>query len=472
MMTELGAWSGPRMRHFLGRARTRVLAAYVILLAASTLASLVALQQLLVSRAGERVDDSLVKESEEFRRVAGARRDVRSGIDLFLSRNVPGEGQAFFTFVHGRPYLRSGTGWLRMPELGPFERLGRVERSMGGELELEGGRRIRYLAVPVTAGEGETGVFAVAIDLTGELEEVSDAVRVAALVFLSVLLLASVLAWIVAGRVLAPLRVLRDTAGSVGGGDLTSRISVEGDDELADLARTFNAMLDRLEAVIAGQKAFISDAGHELRTPITIIRGHLQLLGDDPQERRETIDLLSGELERMGRFVDDLLLLAKAERPDFLRLEKLDLDQFTHEVFAKASALARRDWRLERIGRGWVVADRQRLTQAVMNLSDNAAEHTADGDRILLGASSLNGETRLWVRDSGPGIERAEWDHIFERFARGKGARRRDGTGLGLAIVRAIAHAHGGRVELASEVGQGSTFTVVVPTRPAEEARA
>jgi two-component system, OmpR family, sensor kinase len=324
--------------------------------------------------------------------------------------------------------------------------------------------------VPVTAAGGENGVFAVAIDLSGELEEVNDAVRVAALVFLSVLLLASVLAWIVAGRVLAPLRELRDTAVSVGGGDLTRRIAVEGDDELADLARTFNAMLDRLEAVIAGQKAFISDAGHELRTPITIIRGHLEVLGDDPDERAETIALLTGELERMSRFVDDLLLLAKAERPDFLRLEQLDLDLFTHEVFAKASALARRDWRLERIGRGSIVADRQRLTQAVMNLSNNAAEHTDEGDSIMLGVHSLNGETRLWVRDSGPGIERAEWDQIFERFARGQGARRRDGAGLGLAIVRAIAQAHGGHVELASEVGKGSTFTVVLPTRPGEGA--
>ena len=444
--------------------------------------SLFALHQLLVSRAGERVDDALVQETEEFRRLASEGRDPRTGMpfgrdvktifDVFLSRNVPGEGEAFFTFVGDRPYLRSGSGRLRRPEFQPFERLGRVERAGGGEVELEGDRRIRYLAVPVSASGGEDGVFAVTIDLTGELEEVSDVIRAAALVFLSVLLLASALAWMVAGRVLAPLRVLRDTARSVGEGDLTSRISVDGDDELADLARTFNGMLDRLEAAIASQKAFISDAGHELRTPITIIRGHLEFLGEDPKERRETIELVTDELDRMARFVDDLLLLAKAERPDFLRMERLDLDLFTHEVFAKASALAPRDWRLERIGRGSLVADGQRLTQAIMNLSNNAAEHTSEGDRIQLGISSMNGETRLWVRDSGPGIDRAEWGHIFERFARGKGAARRDGAGLGLAIVRAIAQAHGGRVELASEVGKGSMFTVVVPSRPREGARA
>ena len=114
--------------------------------------------------------------------------------------------------------------------------------------------------------------------------------------------------------------MLADTARSISETDLTRRIPVSGRDEIAELARTFNAMLDRLEAAFATQRAFVSDASHELRTPITIVRGHLELLGDDPQERRETIALVTDELDRMSRFVDDLLLLAKAERDDFLRV--------------------------------------------------------------------------------------------------------------------------------------------------------
>jgi two-component system OmpR family sensor kinase len=155
-----------------------------------------------------------------------------------------------------------------------------------------------------------------------------------------VLILASLLAWVVAGRVLAPLRLLGDTARSIGESDLTRRIPVEGDDELVDLARTFNEMLGRLEEAFASQKAFISDAGHELRTPITIIRGHLEVMGDDPDERRETLELVSDELGRMSRLVNDLLLLAKANRPDFLEPQTIDLDDLTRELFAKASALA------------------------------------------------------------------------------------------------------------------------------------
>ena len=268
---------------------------------------------------------------------------------------------------------------------------------------------------------------------------------------------------------LAPLRVLRDTARSISESDLTRRIPVEGDDELADLARTFNAMLDRLEDAFASQRAFVSDASHELRTPITIVRGHLELLEDDPKERAETIELVTDELDRMGRLVNDLLLLAKAQRPDFLQPEPIDAGEFTRELFAKASALAGRDWRLGEVAGGRIVADRQRLTQAVMNLSENAVNHTSERDAVELGSAIRNGHVRLWVRDTGPGVSEGEREHIFERFARGSEATRADGSGLGLAITQAIAEAHNGHVELDSRPGAGARFTVVIPTRPSKE---
>jgi signal transduction histidine kinase len=295
-------------------------------------------------------------------------------------------------------------------------------------------------------------------------------VQTAAGVSLAVLLIASALAWVIAGRVLAPLRTLRTTAQAITETDLTRRIDVHGDDEIAELGRTFNAMLDRLEAAFASQRAFVSDAGHELRTPITIVRGHLELLGDDPLEREETIALVTDELDRMGRFVEDLLLLAKAEQGDFLHVAPLDLDVLTDELYNKAKALADRDWRLAGSGTGRLTADRQRLTQAVMQLAQNAAQHTRDGDRIALGSAISNGVAKLWVADSGPGIPTDEREQIFERFHRGgDGRRRSDGAGLGLSIVRAIAEAHGGHVELDSREGAGSTFTLIVPTEPPEE---
>ena len=167
---------------------------------------------------------------------------------------------------------------------------------------------------------------------------------------ISVLLIASALAWVVAGRLLAPLRALDETARSISETDLTRRIPVSGNDEIAELARTFNAMVDRLEGAFASQRAFVSDASHELRTPITIVRGHLELLGDDPDERRETIALVTDELDRMSRFVDDLLLLAKAERNDFLRVDEVELGALTDELLDKAAGLGPRTWALEARG--------------------------------------------------------------------------------------------------------------------------
>jgi signal transduction histidine kinase len=464
-------------RRIFASARSRILASYVVLLLFSSVLGTVALRQVLINRAGERVDDALVQETEEFRRLAEDGRDPRSGrpfgadvraiFDVFLSRNVPGEGEAFYTFVSGRPYREAFAPGLENARVPEVDVRAATTVTRGGEAELADGRRIRYLAVPVEAGGRTPAVFAVGLDLSDEIDEVNDALRLAAGVSTAVLLLASLLAWVVAGRVLAPMRALRDTARSITESDLTRRIPVEGNDELADIARNFNEMLDRLEEAFASQKAFISDAGHELRTPITIIRGHLDVMGDDPDDRRETLDLVSDELDRMGRLVNDLLLLAKATRPDFLQPDTVDLDDLTRELFAKASALGRRDWRLACVGKGRIIADRQRLTQAIMNLSQNAIAQTRSSDAIELGSDRVGETVRLWVRDTGAGIPPDYQDRIFDRFVRLD--RATEGAGLGLAITAAVAEAHGGRVEVNSTPGAGACFTVVIPTELPQE---
>jgi signal transduction histidine kinase len=222
-------------------------------------------------------------------------------------------------------------------------------------------------------------------------------------------------------------------------------------------------MLDRLERAFASQRRFVDDAGHELKTPLTIVRGHLELLEDDPEERRETLALVTDELDRMGRIVQDLLLLAKHEQPDFLDLATVEVGGLTDELQAKVTALAAREWVLEGRGRGVIVADRQRLTQAMLQLAQNAARYSDGAEPIGLGSAVADGEARFWIRDRGPGIPLAEQQNIFERFSRGSDQRRSEGAGLGLAIVRAIAEAHRGRVELESGPGAGSAFTIVIP---------
>jgi len=465
------------LRRALGGTRTRILAAFVVLMVFSTAVSVIAIYEVLTVRADDRLDAALDQEIDEFRRLATGidpdttepfGEDVDRIFEVYKSRNVPGRGEVVEMFANGEYFdtVSSPLGG-RFTLESQYDRWARLTETTRGELETPT-ETVRYLAVPVKlTGNRPRGVFVVAASLSGERDDVTEAVQLATLVLISVLLIASVLAWAVAGRILAPLRTLDETARSISETDLTRRIPVSGNDEIAELARTFNAMVDRLDRAFASQRAFVSDASHELRTPITIVRGHLELLGDDPEERRETIALVTDELDRMSRFVNDLLLLAKAERQDFLRIEEVELGALTDELLEKATGLGPRTWALEGRAEARIQADRQRLTQAIMGLAQNAVQHTSDGDAVWIGTGVDDGEVSLWVRDSGPGIPREDQVRVFERFARAAASRRRsEGAGLGLAIVRAIADAHGGRVSVHSPREGGATFTLEIPTEP------
>lgn len=280
-------------------------------------------------------------------------------------------------------------------------------------------------------------------------------------------LLSSGVAWLVAGQILAPVREVYRVARDIGEHDLTARVPVEGSDDIAAVAATFNQMLDRLEAVHATQQRFVDDAGHELRTPITIVRGQLELLSEDPEERAATLRLVSEELDRMSRIVTDLLVLARAEQPDFVRTAACDVATLTLDIEAKAQMLGDRRWQLMEVAEGVVPLDPQRVTQAVLQLAANAVQVTRDGDTIRIG-SRFEGEgesrrLRVWVQDTGPGVAPADAERIFDRFTRGDSAGGRRGSGLGLAIVRAITDAHGGSAWVDSVLGEGAAFGIDLP---------
>ncbi len=464
-------------RIFFG-ARTRILAWYVALVALSSAVSVLALRPSLYGRLEERIEESLTQEIEEFHQlVMGTNpstgqpfgENVAAIFDVFLSRNVPDDDEFLLTLVNGQFYKSSPRALpvALQPDSDLVNHLAQLTRTEQGEIETTDDT-ILYRAEPLKIRGKTQGVFVVAHALTGEQEEVNEAVVTVFEVGLAGWVIATMLAWFAAGRILAPLRSLTATALSISESDLSQRIPVRGSGEIAKLTMTFNEMMDRLEAAFASQRDFINDAGHELRTPITIIRGHLELMGDDPEEQRETLELVIDELDRMSRFVDDLILLAKSERPNFLISETVEIGSLSEELYAKAKVLAaRRDWRLESKGAGRLVADRQRLTQAIMNLAENATQHTIEDDTIALGTALNNSGAYFWVRDTGKGIALVDQQRIFERFARASSQRRQsEGAGLGLAIVRAIAEAHGGRVELRSQAGVGSTFTLILPLEP------
>lgn len=471
--------SSPKWHRILFSVRACILIWFVVLMGLSSVVSILVIRQVFLARQETRIEKTLIQEIQEFQKIVNGRNpetgklfgnDVISIFDIYLSRNVPDDNELFIALLNGKLYKSNPKvvpEWIS-PDLKLLQYWGQLTIPKKDKQRTPSGIIIHYLAQPVIKGKNH-GVMVVVQSTAIENQEVKEAITIITKVTFAVLIAASLLAWVVAGKVLSPLRLLTETARSISESDLRQRIPVKGSDEISELTLTFNEMLERLEVAFSTQRDFINDASHELRTPITIIRGHLELLGDDPEERRETIELVTDELDRMNRFVDDLLLLAKAEQPDFLNLETIEIGSLTEELYAKVKALGVRDWVLEATASGRIVADRQRLTQAIMNLAVNATQHTQEGDVIVLGSALKTGWVRLWVRDTGEGINRSDQKRIFQRFARGSNGRRSDGAGLGLSIVQAIASAHGGTVKIFSRPMSGSTFTLVLPIEPPQE---
>ncbi len=295
-------------------------------------------------------------------------------------------------------------------------------------------------------------------------QELTSLMRTYAMVALLSLGTITLIARWQAGRLLAPLRDLNETARQIGSSDLSERVSETGNDDITALSQTVNDMLDRLEGSFTSQRTFLDDAGHELRTPLTVLRTHLELLTlDDPSEVEETRDLLLDEVDRMSRLVEDMTLLAKSNRPDFLRLQSVDVAQLTRSAFAKAVALGQRDWQLGAVATGSAHLDQQRVTQAVLQLAHNAVKHTDQDGMISIGSHVEGGNLRIWVSDSGAGVPVPDRALIFERFGRSRVRPSDEGFGLGLSIVKAIADAHGGQATVSDATPHGAEFSLILP---------
>lgn len=332
-----------------------------------------------------------------------------------------------------------------------------------------GGSDVRYLAVPLGVdGSAVEGVFISAISLDERLADLRSVIVVYAWSALGVIVVIGLVGWIVAGRLLRPVRDLRATAARITAGALDERIPVSGNDDLSDLTETINAMIARLEEAFHGQRRIVNDVRHELATPVTIVRGHLELVETtDPADVAQARDLAIDELDRMSGLIAQISHLAEAERSGSHTPEAVDADDLTRGVFAKVRVIPDRDWRLGSVARGGAVVDSARITQAWVQLADNAAKYSAPGTRIEIGSSLDRDALRCWVDDSGPGIPEEARTRVFERFGRAQASRGTAGSGLGLSIVQAIVRAHGGRIDLDTAVGRGSRFTMVLPHRAA-----
>lgn len=274
--------------------------------------------------------------------------------------------------------------------------------------------------------------------------------------------------WIMAGVVLRPIHRITQTAQAIGEArDLSRRVQHRGpNDELGQLATTFNAMLAQLEAAYKQQQQFVADVSHELRTPLTTLRGNLGLLRREPPisdaDRAEVLSDMEDECERLIRLVNDLLVLARADARRSFQSVPVPIRPLLDEVCRQANLLdPDRTITCDVVPDVAARADRDALKQVLLILLDNALKHTRGDVRV---STAGDGErVKIDVQDYGPGIEAERLPHIFERFSRGPDAASGANLGLGLAIARSLVEAQGGTITVESQVGQGSTFTVSLP---------
>jgi signal transduction histidine kinase len=353
-------------------------------------------------------------------------------------------------------------------------------------LELPDVGHLRLLTRHVRIAGGPTVMIGVGEPLAAVHSAQVGVAKAFILAGILVLICALLAAYLIGTHFSAPLRGMASVAARVDAGDLHPRMHEAQDppEEIHVLTEAFNHMLDRLTEAFAAQRAFVADASHELRTPLTVIRGQLELLESerDPSraEVRRVSALVQGEIVRISRLVDDMLLLARSERAEFLQPRTLELRAYMSELWEAIEPIAPRRFELGAVPEGTLRADPDRLAQALRNLLTNAIEHTAEPDglvrmtvtaipaRATPGAASATprGESlRFTVDDDGEGIPEDQRELVFGRFHRTDSARdrRSGGAGLGLAIVRAIAEAHGGSVSAAESPQGGARITLEIP---------
>ncbi|HKN86969.1 MAG TPA: heavy metal sensor histidine kinase [Nitrospiraceae bacterium] len=332
---------------------------------------------------------------------------------------------------------------------------------------------IRLISVPVRHGGTLVNIVRVGTSLQ-PLEETLHRLLMILLITVPLALLASLGGgWFLAGRALRPVETITQAAERIAGGDLTQRLSVSmAQDEIGRLAGTFNAMIGRLEASFQQVRQFTSDASHELRTPLTVLKGETELALRRPRsadDYRLVLESSLEEVDRMSRIVDELLFLSRADLGEIkMESRPVRLDHLFDDLKRQAEVLGHEQ--AVHIVTGLsepvtIAGDDMRLRELLLNLLDNAIKYSPRGGRVEMSLVKRDSAARLSISDQGIGMSREEQTHIFDRFYRTDAARAytKKGTGLGLAICKWIVDAHHGTIDVQSEPGKGSVFTVTLP---------
>lgn len=457
--------------------RTRIAVSVAVLVAVALATSGVLVYVLEAQRQRDATYANVDQELAELAKLGQDQRlrTSQALLEAFLVRNVPDDDELFVGWWDGASQQASAHPLVTETTRDDPGFRGAVASLLpdGGSTTRDVPGIGRYLMTVQPVGTGADGgpdALVVVNYLDAQSAELRRTIQTYAVVSAVLLVLVAGAAWLQAGRLLRPLRALRENAEEISATDLSRRLEVASSDDIGQLTRTYNAMLDRVQQGFGAQRQFLDDAGHELRTPLTVLQGHLEVLDPgDPADVDETRALLLDEIERMSRLVDELILLAKSDRPDFVRPGPTSVAGLVELVHRKASALAAdRTWTLGDLPPDEVSAelDEQRVTQALLQLCDNAVKHTTGGDQVTLAAHVDGRHVVLGVTDTGHGVAPEARERIFERFGRAEVLDGDEGFGLGLSIVRAIAEAHGGEALVDDGPGGGARFALRLPLQP------
>lgn len=331
----------------------------------------------------------------------------------------------------------------------------------------------RVLTVPLVIQEQALGWLQVGSSMANIQYTLSLLQIVFGITVMFSVALAAIVGWLVTGQTLAPLNTMVDIANRIASmDDLSLRIPVttSQSDEINALALTYNQTFVRLERLFDAQRRFLADVSHELRTPLTVIKGNVGLMRLMKSFDEESLTSIEMEVDRLTRLVGDLLLMAQAEVGKMpLKMVNIEIDELLFEVFREIKVLSagKHEIQIGDIEPITIKGDRDRLKQVLLNLGSNAVNYTPEDAQIFLSLKSHREWVEIIIRDEGRGIPKEEVGKLFERFYRGEKSRTRrsesTGYGLGLPIAYWIVRNHRGRIDVDTEEGKGTTFTVWLP---------
>ncbi|MDO5634594.1 MAG: HAMP domain-containing sensor histidine kinase, partial [Micrococcus sp.] len=467
--------------------RWKIVGWIVLTTAVALLAVTVTTRSVLVTQVAERANASVVQEIDEYRTFAQEGVDPTTAepftsmdamLERYLSRQTPESGETLIGVAGTDAATASvqfldnsggGKGRDLAQDPAQLQRMLDSDTSSGVWDAEEGQLRWGKATVISEADPNDVGTLIVAQFTAAELDEVERATLVLFGIALGGLLLTAGIAWLVAGRILKPLRDMREVTAHISAADLSARVSVEGNDEVAFLGHTLNEMLERVQEAQESQQAFTVQARRYLAAPRERVRDAIDVLDNEdttPEERSAAALQARAGLEFMRRTMDSLGILARQHTPDFVSAEHVKLSDLAARLYTEAvQAHPEQRWELVEHAEGHAWVDPQRITEAIRQLTENAATHSPAGDPIKIGLSEHEENTQrilsVWVANRGEAISRETAEQVFQEFRRDgdKGT----GMGFGLAVVRAVADAHEGSAWVESDPRLGSRFGLDIP---------